>query len=353
MSTSTMRVLACLMSIGLPVGTAGAVQLDLVTVGNPGNAGEWAGESYGGYGPNRICGAVAYTYRIGKFEVTTGQYTAFLNAVAATDSYGLYSANMWSAADGCKIERMGTSGSYSYRVAADWANRSVNYVSWGDAVRFCNWLTNGQPTGMQNSSTTEDGSYVLNGATGTAALMAVTRKADARFVLPTEDEWFKAAYHKNDGVTGNYWDYPTGTNAPNEPGNNLLSPDPGNSANFRIGTSDDSIGAPYWRTEVGEFENSASAYGTYDQSGNVWEFNETAMDATTRVMRGGAYNNFVNHLAATNRNKLNPATEYYPYGFRIAEVPEPASVTLLVTGLGLLGRKFRRSVRECDCRGVR
>jgi len=37
---------------------------------------------------------VAYNYHIGKYDVTVGQYTAFLNAVAATDKYGLYIPQM-------------------------------------------------------------------------------------------------------------------------------------------------------------------------------------------------------------------------------------------------------------------
>ena len=118
------------------------MDMPLMTVGNPGNAGEWAGESYGGYGPDRICGAVDYTYNVGKFEVTAGQYTEFLNAVAATDTYGLYSTSMWSGSYGCKIGRTGSAGSYNYSVAAAWADRPVNYVSWGDSARFANWLTN-------------------------------------------------------------------------------------------------------------------------------------------------------------------------------------------------------------------
>ena len=128
-------------------GTAGAIIIDTVTVGNPGNAGELSGEGVGGWGPDRICGAVDYVYNIGKFEVTAGQYTEFLNAVAAADTYGLYSENMWGMSRGCKIQRQGTPGSYAYSVAGDWADRPVNYVSWGDAARFANWMHNGQPTG--------------------------------------------------------------------------------------------------------------------------------------------------------------------------------------------------------------
>ena len=81
-----------------------AITIETVPVGNPGNAGEWTGDSYGGWGPDHVCGAVAYAYNIGKYEVTAGQYFAFLNAVAATDAYGLYNTEMWSFSGGCKIQ---------------------------------------------------------------------------------------------------------------------------------------------------------------------------------------------------------------------------------------------------------
>ena len=80
----------------------------------------------------------------------------------------------------------------------------MNYVSFWDAARFANWLHNGQPTGPQGPGTTEDGAYH---DVGNQTLFG--RNAGAKFFIPTEDEWYKAAYHKNDGVTGNYWDYPT------------------------------------------------------------------------------------------------------------------------------------------------
>ena len=100
----------------------------------------------------------AYAYQIGKYEVTAGQYTEFLNAVADSDTYGLYSTLMGDILNyGANIQRTGSSPNYSYSVAADWANRPVNYVSFWDAARFANWLHNGQPTGPQGPGTTEDG----------------------------------------------------------------------------------------------------------------------------------------------------------------------------------------------------
>jgi len=148
--TSTL-LMACVASADVFNMGEGLTSLEWVTVGNPGNAPDtrhhW--ES----------GAVSYTYRIGKFEVTAGQYTEFLNAVARTDTYGLYNADMgtWSQSN---IQRSGSPGSYEYTCEANWVNRPVNYVTWMNAARFANWLTNGQPSGVQDGTTTDQGGNV-------------------------------------------------------------------------------------------------------------------------------------------------------------------------------------------------
>ncbi len=295
------------------------VVIDTVPVGNPGNTGELSGEGAGGAGPDRICGAVDYVFNIGKFEVTAGQYTEFLNAVANTDTYELYNTRMWSSIYGCKIERTGSSGSYTYSVAPDWANRPVNCVSWGDAARFANWLQNGQPTGAQDLATTEDGSYFLDGAMSNAELLAITREPDATWVIPSEDEWYKAAYHYNDGVTGNYWDYPTESDtAPTSegpPGTDMTN----GSANY-----DFAIGSPYYRTEVGVYDAkpSDSSYGTFDQGGNLWEWNEAVLDGSSRGLLGGSFNNYDGTLHASIRSYYGyPTRKAGDVGFRVSEVP--------------------------------
>ena len=163
-----LTVLAAGVSGGVCVTQAQAappVVIETVTVGNPGNAGD--PQQFQG-----IFGAVDYVYAIGKYEVTAGQYAAFLNAVAATDTVRALRREMWTHAEGCKIERTGSPGSYAYSVAPDRANRPVNFVSWGDAARFANWLHNGQPTGAQDLTTTEDGSYFLDGKTATSSWRA-------------------------------------------------------------------------------------------------------------------------------------------------------------------------------------
>jgi hypothetical protein len=309
----------------------------MVTVGNPGNAADRRYDANG-------FGVVSYTYRIGKFEVTAGQYCAFLNAVAKTDTYSLYFELMAVAPGygGCNIWQAGSAGSYSYSVDPNWANRPVNWVDWGDAARFCNWLTNGQPTGAQDANTTEDGSYFLNGAKNQEALGAVTRKTVAqggRYYIPTEDEWYKAAYYDPNKPGGaGYWDYPTGTNT--QPGSAIEPVDSGNNANYYL--SGYAIGKPYYRTVAGEFENSSSPYGTYDQGGNVSEWTE--MGGVCRFVRGGDYVS-QSLLAADNRGDPFVTDHSAWLGFRVSEVPEPASMAILAVGsIGMLMR--RRGLRR-------
>ena len=317
-----------------------AVVIETIPVGNPGNLDDTDDEGYGG---------VDYLYRIGTYEVTASQYTEFLNAVAATDTYGLYSTSMAGPPSGCRIERAGSTGGYTYSVAAEWANRPVNFVSFWDASRFANWMHNGQPTGPQDATTTEDGAYTLSGYMGSQGQW-ITRNSWARWFVPNEDEWYKAAYHMNDGATGNYWNYPTGTNT--RPSNDLIDPDPCNNANFNDAGL--TIDAPYYRTEIGEFENSASPYGTYDQGGNVWEWNESIGLVSHRGRRGGGYSETYSYLQAASHSYIDPGADAScvgGLGFRVGCVPEPICLVLMAAGgTILLSRRKSGGMRYGICR---
>lgn len=302
---------AAIVCAALISAASAALVIDTVPVGNAGNP---AGGT--GYG------SVTYAYSIGKYEVTAGQYTAFLNAVAATDSYGLYNANMWSNSNGCKILRSGTSGSYTYSVAANYANRPVNYVNWGDAARFANWLHNGQPIGGQNAQTTEDGAYVLHGAMANAELVTIHRSSNWKWAIPTENEWYKAAYHKNDGATGNYWLYPVASDT--------INVNKANYANYLGHT-----------TDVGSYLDSPGAYGTFDQGGNLWEWNE-AITGSYRGFRGGSTSSMNTSLQSTSRDNYIPSYETYLLGFRVVQIPEPIAITLWTLGGLILRRRCCR-----------
>lgn len=335
-------VMAAVALLGLGVCAQAAITIDTVTVGNPGNVGQLSGAGAGGYGDDRVCGSVSYTYNIGKYEVTAGQYTAFLNAVAKTDTYGLYNSSMWSSSYGCKIQKTGSSGNYSYSVAADYANRPVNYVSYWDSCRFANWLGNGQKSGAQDATTTERGAYTLDGYTGTDG-RAIQRNAGWSWAVTSEDEWYKAAYYKGGGTNAGYWLYPTQSNS--APSNQLVNPtDPGNNATYY--NNGYTIGSPYYRTEVGAHENSDSAYGTFDQGGNVWEWNEALVydGYADRGLRGGSFVIYgVVNLQSTYRYSSSPYYEDNYIGFRVSQVPEPSSIIALHGGLiGLIGLRRRK-----------
>lgn len=339
--TITPAIVAALL---LSATSARALDIETVMVGNAGNAGEWSGHGYGGWGPDRICGAVDYTYRIGKYEITAGQYCEFLNAVAQMDTYGLYHAQMdydaYPDSRGCNIKRSGEAGNYSYTVDPNWARRPVNYVTWGDAARFCNWLANGQPTGSQDLTTTEDASYYLNGSTSNEALLAVTRTANAKWVIPSEDEWYKAAYYDPAKPGGpGYWNYPTGSD---DVPSNVLDANGTNNVNYLQAAY--TLGSPYYRTEVGAFANSCGPYGTFDQGGNVREWNEgVGYYGPHRGLRGGSFDDLHNQPLAVERDAAPPEWGLSFVGFRVAYVPEPASLLLLALGGLAVMQKWRRT----------
>jgi formylglycine-generating enzyme required for sulfatase activity len=293
------KLLTLAATAALITSTSASVTIDWVTVGNAGNAADTTGY-----------GAVSYAYQIGKYEVTNAQYGAFLNAAAKTDSYGLYDSNMSSRG----ITQSGSSGSYTYSVTTALANRPVVYVSWFDAARMANWIMNGQGSGS-----TETGAYTLNGATSGIFLA----NAGAQVYIPTEDEWYKAAYFN--GANSTYSLYPNGQNS-------ITTAD----ANFYWSVGDS--------TNVGTYSSDPSMYGTFDQGGNVWEWSDAVISGSSRGLRGGSWANHDGNLASS-LGSLPFAPSDGPYdniGFRLASaVPEPSSLvlTMLASGVVLLRRK--------------
>ncbi len=313
----------------------GLTNLGMVTVGNPENSSD---DIHTGHN-----GAVAYTYQIGKYEVTAAQYVDFLNHKAQTDTYGLYYPAMWGDYYyGCKIQRSGANGNYSYSVASNRANRPVNYVSYWSACRFTNWLHNGQGDGD-----TETGAYTLNDCNGLAS-DAIQRNVEAKWAISSEDEWYKAAYH--DPTTNIYWKYPTQSNT--RPSNTLATgTDPGNNATYYYGSY--TVGNPYYMTEVGAHENSESAYATFDQAGNVYEWNETSGNdpyfySPTHGLRGDSFGDTTRqsslNLDASHRTYHDPTWQVEQVGFRVVAlpVPEPATIITLIGGLTSLFTLKRR-----------
>lgn len=293
---------------------AGQTSLSFVTVGDAGNMADADG-----------LGAVNYVFEMGKYDVTLDQYAAFLNSVAAADPYGLYNTLM----DGYEgslrygISQSGTSGHFSYSVFGN-GNLPMFTANWGQAAQFANWLQNGQPTGPEGPGTTETGAYTLNGAVTSAALYAITRNADATYFIPSENEWYKAAYYKGGNTNAGYWLYPTRSNSPPS---NVISSTGTNNADF----NGDGL------TPVGTFADSPGPYGTFDQGGFAFQWNESQADIGGFFYRGslgGDTEANASPLASSaNGGVQNPAiSNAINQGFRIAAIPEPSTFVLLVVG---------------------
>ncbi|MEQ8667708.1 MAG: SUMF1/EgtB/PvdO family nonheme iron enzyme [Pirellulales bacterium] len=292
-----------------PTALAAPITIDTVPVGNLGNTADTTG-----------FGAVSWAYNIGTTEVTNAQYAAFLNEKAKSDPLGLYNTSMGSGFGG--ITRSGSSGSYTFAAISGRGDMPVNYVSWYDSIRFANWLHNGQGSGD-----TETGAYTILGGTATPSNgLSITRNPGATWWLTSEDEWYKAAYHKNDGDTANYFEYPTGSDtAPT-----AEAPAGGsNSANYYNVVGD--------LTDAGAYVDSDSPYGTFDQGGNLWEWNESLFFGSYRGLRGGSFNDDAFTLFASLPLPIYnfPSNEDANVGFRVATVPEPSSLAL--AGMGILG----------------
>ena len=197
-------------------------------------------------------------------------------------------------------------------------------------MKFANYLTTGDAYA---------GAYQFTAAG--SVLRAVDRDAAVLahgtvYVLPTEDEWYKAAYYKPVD-DGSYSLYASGLDT---------TPTHGTANGWNYYNSGYVIGPPNytWETGFGGEEQN----GTFDMNGNVWEWNESALDgnldnmAERRVYRGGAWYYIESSLRSSFRGAFYPDEEYKYLGFRVAAIPEPSSIAMigLVSGFGVFVRRF-------------
>ena len=300
-------IVCCFMSA-----SAKAVTIEWTIVGNPGNAGDTTGA------PNPA-GAVDYVYRISKHEVTNNQYAEFLNQVAATDDFVSNDPHLYN--DRMKISRSGSAGSYSYAVDSGFESHPVSHVSFFDAMRFVNWLENGQGSGD-----TESGVYKI------ASGLFETRAPGAQHFIPSTDEWYKAAFH-DPTAPGGYWDYPTQSNTPPT---GEAPPGGANSANMFVIDGDGTTG-------VGAYTGSSSFYGTFDQAGNVFEWTEGSFFGNSRGSRGGSWLEPPIVASSSEDGHVSPDFENIQTGFRVATItiPEPSAAVYvsMLLSMVLLIRK--------------
>jgi hypothetical protein len=340
--------------------------------------------------PCLTVGGVSYTYGIGEFDVTVGQYVAFLNTVdpLGKNPHDLYNDDMsptlWPKYGSIRYSSGAGVGQHYSVAYPQWADKPFNFADFRRAVRFVNSLTNGTILSHTSSSSgafkyvtytvrlsrnTERGMYDLGNP-------ATTRTGSSGFVLPSNDEWVKAAYYDpKHGGTDSYWAYPTDPFKPPNPAK--LNPGTGDVVNatdqplatYNPNDPNSSVdtpgsppgGAPTWCpsqtgpscdkvfpadipqgldlpkqymanvSTVGQ-DKTPSPWGTYDQGGNVVEVLETLAPQPPgynflrdwRYYHGGVANApaYQMEISAFGYNSGDPAIErLYPwYGFRVGVI---------------------------------
>jgi formylglycine-generating enzyme required for sulfatase activity len=216
---------------------------------------------------------------------------------------------------GKQIIREGTAGDYTYRAAPGAASLPIANVNWVSAARFVNWLSNGQPVATSSASATgtETGAYVLDGDN------VVFRTPGSTYWLPSEDEWYKAAfYDPQKGTTGGYWQYATRSDeAPDNGTPRRL--DGLNAANYNAIVS----AAGNKLVPAGSFVRSVSYYGTLDQAGSLWEWSDTPIEnfrgeENSMIVRSGSWSLGILNPAKSVRRDYTPDEVDDDTGFRIA-----------------------------------
>jgi formylglycine-generating enzyme required for sulfatase activity len=284
---------------------ANAFSIDFVQISNTNNA-----ANTNGYG------AVPYEYRMGVYEISQA------NITKATAS-GL--ANV-------------TAGAWT-------GDQPAANITWYEAAAFVNWM---------NTSKGLQAAYNLSwsGSAWSMSLWSSTdawtlggtnlfRHKEAYYFLPSENEWYKAAYYNPAGT--NYSLYPTASStAPTAVAS-------GTDANTAVYNSVAS--SPAAVTNAGGL----SFYGTMGQGGNVAEFTESAFDGNnsspteSRAFRGGRYNAIASDMANTSRGQIAPNLQINTYGFHVASIPEPSTYALLLmAGAGALYALKRRKSSNKD-----
>jgi len=239
---------------------AGVANAAYVTIGNAENANDTTG--YGG---------VDYSYKISSTEVTIAEFQA--------SGAGDGDENYWSA--------VGTAA-------------PASYVSLYEAMKYCNFITSGSINSGYYSSSDGGATYSANALShdAYATVNGIT------YFVPTEDEWYKAAYYDASGA-GGYSLYANGTGT---------APVAGTDANYNNTTA--------WVVGTGTAEQN----GTYDMMGNVWEWTEDSAG----VFRGGSYLTPEGAMSPSVRVLGGSTAESGDVGFRVVGVvPEPATAGLL------------------------
>jgi len=281
--------------------------IGFVPIGNAGNA----NDTVNGAGPNY--GAVPYNFNMSTFAISQDQ-----------------------------IVKATASGAISLGGGAWVGSQPAANVTWYQSAAFVNYL---------NTSTGHVAAYQLDSGATTLTLWSsaqawqaggenLYRNKDAYYFLPSENEYYKAAYYDPNKAGGaGYWLYATGSDAiPTAVASGTAA---GTAAYNGVASQPAAV----------DQSGGLSPYGTRGQTGNVYEWQETAYDglndssSENRAIRGGGWFDPESELRSSLRLDSDPTLSKLPInilGFRVASVPEPSCMILMLgSGMILLARRRR------------
>ena len=215
-------------------------------------------------------------------------------------------------------------------------------VTWYQAAAFVNWLNTSQgytaAYNLSYTSGTPTGLTLWTGANiWTLGGSDPFRNANAHYFLPSENEWYKAAYY-NPG-TSSYYLYATGSNtAPTAVASGTTA---GTAVYNGVASQPAAV----------DQSGGLSPYGTQGQDGNVYQWMETDYSDPTnssdgnRGIRGGYWFDAASNLQSSYRFNNSPSASNLNIGFRVASVPEPSSMILMI-GPSLMFLARRRRARS-------
>jgi formylglycine-generating enzyme len=290
---------------------ANQFSLDFTFVGNPGNA-----VDTNGYG------SVGYDYAIGTYSISQNQLKAAETIAGVSFGSG---GGGWT------------------------GDQPAGYLSWYQAASFVNWL---------DTSTGHQAAYNLKYTNGTYSMSLWQtgqagydtnnpfRNSQALYVLPSDDEFYKAAYGLSNGTGYTLFadgsnTLPTAVTSGTNAGTAVYINATNGLAPSTYETNTNSQPASVF------LAGGKSSYGAMGMEGNVFQWVETSSSRTNdsptnpRMVRGGDYRFPDMYMQNWKYSSIDVGnTNNYPIGFRVAEitsnaVPEPSTYALF--GLGAIG----------------
>ena len=234
-------------------------------------------------------GCVPYVYEIARTSLSNSDWCEFLNHMEGDNANGFYHKDMTSGVLG-GIIRNGD----EYLAKSGWEKKPVVYVNYISLVKYCNWLESGDA---------EAGAYDLS-------FTPPKRVVGAHYFLPTDDEWYKAAYY--DPREKRYWRYPTCSDDQPSLGQ----------ANYECG-DELSVGPPYYLADVDDFGDTPSPWGAVQMGGNAWEYLEDCYEKPLgNKLRGGSFGYTETGLSSLNTDFGRYNGRCYVFGGRLVHFPD-------------------------------